>query len=188
MKLKVIVGSTRPGRKGPIVAKWFADFASAHSDFKVEILDLKEFDMPLFNEPEHPKSGNYQHESTKAWSKAIADGDAFVTVTPEYNHTYPATLKNAFDFLHKEWKEKPMGFVSYAGVSAGTRAVSELKLPVATMSMMPIVEAVNIPFFWNFITKEGNFEPNETTEKAAQAMLHQLSRWAKALKAMREEA
>lgn len=186
MNLKIIIGSTRPGRKGPLVANWFAEYAKQHSNFNVEIIDLKEINLPLFDEAEHPMTQKYAHTHTQKWSQAIADGDAFVMVTPEYNHSYPASIKNAFDYLHKEWKEKPMGFVSYAGVSAGTRAVSELKLSVATMSMMPLVEAVNIPFFWNFITEEGQFKPNEVSEKAADTMLTQLTRWATALKTMRE--
>src|SRR5699024_4946479 len=150
MKLKVIIGSTRPGRKGPLMADWFAEFAKTHSNFQVEVLDLKEIALPFLDETEHPMVQQYKNVHTKNWSRTIDEADAFVVVTPEYNFGYPAALKNAFDYLHKEWAKKPMGFVSYGGISAGTRSVQALKLPVTTLSMMPLTQAVNIPFFSEF--------------------------------------
>ncbi len=186
-KLKIIIGSTRPGRKGPIVADWFLNIAKQHSDFEVELLDLKEIDLPFMDESQHPRFQKYENEHTKRWSKKIASADAFVMVTPEYNFGYPATLKNAMDFLFVEWNEKPVGFVSYGGVSGGTRAVQELKLPVTTLGMMPLPQAVNIPFFTQFINDNDVFEANKPLETAADSMLNNLTRWAKALKAMRED-
>lgn len=187
MKLKVIIGSTRPGRKGPIMAHWFTEFAKINSNFEVQILDLKTIDLPFLDEIEHPKSEQYKNDHTKKWSRAIDEADAYVVVTPEYNFGYPAALKNAFDYLHREWAKKPMGFVSYGGISAGTRSVQALKLPVTTLSMMPLMQAVNIPFFWEFINDEGVFDPNAVTENAARILLSELHNWAEALKLMREK-
>lgn len=187
MKLKIIIGSTRPSRKGPIMAHWLADFAKQNSDFEVEVLDLKEINLPFMDEIEHPMLGKYQNPHTLKWSKAIDEADAFVFATPEYNYSFPATLKNAIDYLHKEWKEKPAGFLSYGGVSGGTRAVQQLKMPLTTLSVVPLTQAVNIPFYWNFIDENNQFKPNEVTEKAAETMLDKLYQWAEALKGMREK-
>lgn len=187
-QLKIIIGSTRPTRKGPIVADWFLKIAKQHPDFEVELLDLKEIDLPLMDEPNHPRVQKYTKAHTKKWSKTIDSADAFVIVTPEYNFGYPATLKNALDYLSVEWSDKPMGFVSYGGISGGTRAVQELKLPVTALGMMPIPQAVNIPFFAQFINDNDVFEANETLEKSANVMLAKLQEWAKALKNMRENA
>ncbi|MDT0293581.1 NADPH-dependent FMN reductase [Mesonia ostreae] len=186
-KLKVIIGSTRPSRKGPIVADWFLEIAKKHSDFDVELLDLKEINLPFMDELEHPRAQKYANTHTKRWSKTIDNADDFVIVTPEYNFGYPATLKNALDYLSVEWADKPMGFVSYGGVSAGTRAVQELKLPVTTLGMMPLPQAVNIPFFTKFINENNVFEANEPLNKSANVMLNKLQAWAKALKGMRKE-
>ncbi len=188
MKLKVIIGSTRPSRKGPIMARWFVQYATQHSDFEIEVLDLKKIDLPLMDEIEHPMRKQYNNEHTKHWSRAIDEADAFVFVTPEYNYSFPAPLKNALDYLHNEWKEKPAGFVSYGGISAGTRSVQALKMPLTTLSIVPLTQAVNIPFFWEFINKDGEFAPNEITINATQVMLDKLQDWAIALKGMREKS
>lgn len=186
-KLKIIIGSTRPSRKGHLVAQWFFNIAKQYKDFDIEVLDLKKINLPLLDEPEHPRLQKYSHEHTKKWSKTIAEADAFVVVTPEYNYGYPATLKNALDYLSVEWQEKPMAFVSYGGISGGTRAVQDLKLPVTTLGMMPIPQAVNIPFFTEFINENNKFEGNESLVQSANLMLNKLLSWAKALKGMREE-
>lgn len=187
-KLKVIIGSTRPTRKGPIVADWFLKMAKQHPDFEVEVLDLKEISLPLMDEPNHPRLRQYTKEHTIKWSKTIDEADAFVFITPEYNYGPPATLKNAMDYLFEEWQEKPVGFVSYGGVSGGTRAVQELKLTITTLGMMPLPQAVTIPFFTQFINENDVFEANEPLEKSANVMLNKLQNWTKALKGMRENA
>ena len=187
LKLKIIIGSTRPARKGIGVALWFEQLAKTHQEFELEVLDLKEINLPLFDESEHPRLQRYEQEHTKQWSKLIREADAFVLITPEYNFSYPASLKNAFDYLSVEWEQKPVGMVSYGGISAGTRAVQDLKLPITALGMMPIPQAVNIPFFSQFFNDEGTFVANETLEKSAHVMLKKLFIWAKALKGMREE-
>lgn len=187
MNLKIIFVSTRPSRQGHLVGQWFAEYAKENSGFNIEVLDLKEINLPLMDEEEHPRFGRYKNAHTIAWSQKIDEADAFVVVTPEYNFDMPAPLKNAFDYLFREWAEKPLGFVSYGGASGGMRAVQSIKLPATTLSMMPIMQAVNIHFFQNYI-ENGVFVPTENIEEAAQVMLDKLAQWAEALKGMREKA
>jgi NAD(P)H-dependent FMN reductase len=173
-KLHVILASTRPGRAGEPIADWFVERAVAHGAFDVELVDLAEVALPFMDEPNHPRLRRYTHEHTKAWSARVDSADAFVFVTPEYNYGLTAPLKNAIDYLHFEWQHKPVGFVSYGGVAAGTRAVQMLKQVVTTLKMLPLFEAVNIPFHTQLIDEEGALEANETMVKAAAAMLDEL--------------
>ena len=173
-KLHVILASTRPGRAGEPIADWFVERAVAHGAFAVELVDLADVALPFFDEANHPRLRRYEHDHTKAWSARIDAADAFVFVTPEYNYGYPAPLKNAIDFLHFEWQHKPVGFVSYGGVAAGTRAVQQLKQVVTTLKMLPLFEAVSIPFHTQFIDEEGAVQANEVMEQAADAMLDEL--------------
>ncbi len=182
-KLQIIFASTRDGRVGLPVAQWFRDRAKAHAAFEVELVDLREVALPLFDEPHHPRLQNYQHAHTKAWSARVASADAFVFVTPEYNHGSPPSLLNALDYLVREWAYKPVGFVSYGGVSAGTRSVQMTKQVVVGLKMMPIPEAVNIPFFTKHIT--GGVFDGSTQETAATRMLDELARWTAALATLR---
>ena len=173
-KLHVILASTRPGRAGEPIADWFVERAVAHGAFEVELVDLAEVALPFMDEPNHPRLRRYTHEHTRAWSASVDSADAFVFVTPEYNYGLTAPLKNAIDYLHFEWQHKPVGFVSYGGVAAGTRAVQMLKQVVTTLKMVPLFEAVNIPFHTQFIDEEGVLAANETMVKAAAAMLDEL--------------
>jgi NAD(P)H-dependent FMN reductase len=173
--LTVIIASTRPGRAGLPIGTWFAERARAHAGFHVTVADLAAIDLPLFNEPEHPRLRRYRHRHTRDWSALVEAADAFVMVTPEYNHGYPAPLKNAIDYLHEEWTGKPVGFVSYGGVAAGTRAVEQLKPVITAVGMLPVVSAVHIPFFPQFL--EGDeLRPNAIMEQSADAMLDELGR------------
>ncbi len=184
--LKIIIGSTRPGRKGPVIATWFYNRAVQHKDFKVELIDLAEINLPLFDEPNHPRFKNYLHQHTKDWSVTIDIADAIVFVTPEYNFSFPASIKNALDFLSVEWGYKPVGFVSYGGVAAGTRAVQMLKQVVTAMKMMPIPESVSIPFFTKNIDEKGVFNADEGLNKSADDMIKEILVWTKGLKEIRE--
>lgn len=185
--LKIISSTTRPGRKGPIIANWIAEAADQHDSFDVELLDLGEVNLPMMNEPHHPRFGKYKNEHTKQWSKKIDEADAFIFVTAEYNHTYPASLQNALQYLSREWNYKAAGIVSYGGVSAGTRAYIDLKKDLLTFKMAPLVEAVNIPFFTQFINDENQLIPNEVMEKSANAMLDELARWSAGMKVIKED-
>jgi len=184
--LKIITASTREGRKGPLVADWFTKEAKKHGKFNIETIDLAEVELPLFDEPKHPRLQEYEHDHTKAWSERVKSADAFVFVTPEYNHTAPPSLLNALVYLNKEWAYKPVGFVSYGGVSAGTRGVDSLLSELVTLKMVPLPEAVNIPFFARNINEDGdNFQPGDVQSKAAVTMLDELLRWTDALQTLR---
>ena len=182
--LNVIVGSIRPGRAGAPIAEWFIDRSRAHGGFDVEVSDLAEIRLPLMEEPNHPRLRQYVHSHTHEWSARIDRADAVVFVTPEYNYGYPATLKNAFDYLHNEWKDKPAGFVSYGGVAAGTRAVQQFKQVITTVKMVPVFESVNIPFHTQFM-RDGKFHANDVLEQSATAMLDELARLDGALRPLR---
>ena len=183
--LQIIIASTRPGRVGLPVAQWFAKFAEHQDVFEIELVDLAEVDLPLFDEPNHPVARQYTRPETIAWSETVDGADAFVIVHPEYNHSYNAAIKNALDYLHVEWNYKPVGFVSYGGVSAGVRAMTALKPVVAALRMTPTVEAVNIPFVGQFIDDEGRFVPNEQLEMGAAGMLAELAKLEGALRPLR---
>ena len=184
--LQVVIASTRPGRVGPSVARWFHGVADTHGGFDVELIDLAAVALPMFDEPKHPRFGDYTHQHTKDWSATIGRADAFVFVTPEYNYSYNAALKNAIDYLHKEWLHKPVGFVSYGGIAAGTRAVQALKQVVTALKMVPLVESVNVPFVAQFLNSDGTFVPNDVLDAAAPAMLDELMRWTAATSALRQ--
>ncbi|HLT09103.1 MAG TPA: NAD(P)H-dependent oxidoreductase [Cyclobacteriaceae bacterium] len=185
-QLKIINSTVRPSRKGPIVTQWIADKARSHGNFEVEILDLKEIDLPLMNESKHPRLKEYEHEHTKRWSAKIEEAEAFIFVTAEYDHNYPAPLRNALEYLVQEWAYKPAGIVSYGGVSAGTRAAKSLQGDLASLQVVTLKEMVNIPFFTGFIQEE-KLVPNEVMDKAADLLLKQLFRWTKGMKTIRED-
>lgn len=185
--LQIVVASTRPGRVGLPVTDWFEPIAVGHGGFEVERVDLAELALPMMDEPRHPKLGEYQHQHTRDWSAAVARADAFVFVMPEYNSGIVAPLKNAIDYLHREWRDKAVGFVSYGGVSAGTRAVQMTKQVVTTLHMVPVVEAVTIPFVAQFLV-DGRIEPNDIMNRAATAMLDELARVTRALASLRADA
>ncbi len=186
-RLLVIIGSTRPGRAGLPISEWFVERAREHHGFEVDVADLAEIGLPLLDEPNHPRMQKYTHQHTMDWSAQVERADAIVMVTPEYNFGYPAALKNAIDYLHNEWQDKPVGFVSYGGVAAGTRAVQQLKQVVTTLKMVPVTENVNIPFFFQLMDDEGRVQANDVMESAATAMLDELGRLTRALSTLREE-
>jgi NAD(P)H-dependent FMN reductase len=186
--LQIIIASTRPGRVGPSVASWIYERAVAHGGFDVELVDLAEVNLPMFDEPKHPRFRQYVHQHTKDWSATIERADAFIFVVPEYNYGFNAAIKNAIDYLNAEWQHKPVGFVSYGGVAAGTRAVQMLKQVITTLKMVPMFDAVNIPFVQQFLDEERRLQPNEIMEGAATAMLDELVRWTASLRALRDPA
>jgi len=187
-KLKIISSTVRPGRKGPIVANWIAETAKKTGSFEVEVLDLGEINLPLMNEPVHPMMKQYEHAHTKLWSQKIEEADAFIFVTAEYDYSYPASLKNALEYLVHEWAYKPAGLVSYsAGAFAGVRAVMSLKNDLLSLRTISLAEAVNIPGINQLLNEDGEFIPNELIATSAKTMLTQLVRWTKGLKAIKED-
>jgi len=179
----IIVGSTRPGRKADAVARWVHDIAKKRSDASFEVVDIADFKLPLLDEPMPPSMGQYSHAHTKAWAAKIAGFDAFVFVTPEYNHSTSGALKNAIDFLWREWNDKAAGFVGYGG-AGGTRAVEHLRLVMAEVKVADVRAQVALSLFTdfeNFVT----FKPAPHQERTVTAMLDDLIAWGEALKTMR---
>jgi NAD(P)H-dependent FMN reductase len=186
VKLQIVYASTREGREGLPIAHWVKERADAHGKFESELVDLKAVNLPLFDEPQHPRLRQYKNAHTKAWSAIVAAADAFVFVTPEYNYGMPPALLNAIDYLSVEWAYKPGAVVSYGGISGGTRSAQMTKQMLPSVKMMPIPEGVSIPFFRNMLNAEGQFVPGELQEKAITPMLEELSRWTGALAALRK--
>lgn len=187
--VKVIAGSTRDGRFSDQAAKWIADIANARADMEAEVLDLREYDMPFFNESVSPsvKKEPYTNEAVARFTTKIAEGGAYIIVTPEYNHGTSAVLKNALDWVYQEWNNKPVGFVSY-GNAGGARAIEQLRLVAVELQMAPIREAVHIHGDKFFPVHFGDADANEmfaSLGEKADGMLEQLSWWGKALQIAR---
>lgn len=160
-KIQIIIGSTRPNRVGPTVAKWVYKFARHENpDIEFELVDLKDYNLPLLDEPKLPADGNYEKDHTKKWAAKIAEANGYILVTPEYNHGYAASVKNALDLLYAEWNDKPIAFVGY-GVMGGVRAVEQLRQVVSQLRMHAISTALLVSKPSNFIESDV-FEPAET--------------------------
>jgi NAD(P)H-dependent FMN reductase len=183
--LSVVIASTRPGRVGLPVGRWVAETAAAHGGFRVEVADLAVLALPLMDEPHHPRLGEYVHEHTLRWSALVEQADAFVLVTPEYNHGPAASLLNAISYLYREWRYKPVGFVSYGGASGGMRAVQAVKPVLSRLSMVPVPEGVAVPDVMRQIADDV-FTPSPPQQAASAGMLDELLRWAEALRSLRE--
>jgi NAD(P)H-dependent FMN reductase len=186
--LKIISSTVRPGRKGPVVAKWVLDAVRKHGVFDAELLDLGEIKLPLMNEPIHPRLKQYEHQHTKQWSAKIEEADAFIFVTGEYDYSYPASLKNALEYLVHEWAYKAAGVVSYSiGPFAGVRAVMSLKSDLLSLKVVGLGEWVTVPTLDQFINEDGEFVPNDSQRGQLTVMLDQLVRWTKGMKSIRED-
>jgi len=181
----MIIGSTRPGRKAEDVVPWAFEIAKRRADAEFELVDLKDFNLPLLDEPVPPTFGKYSQSHTKAWAAKIASFDAYVFVTPEYNHGTSGALKNAIDFLYREWNNKAAGFIGY-GALGGVRAVENLRLVMAEMQVATVRAQVALSLFtdWENFTA---FKPSARHETTLNTMLDQLIAWGGALKSMREK-
>ena len=185
-QLKIIIASTRPGRKGIFVGNWFHSVAEKYTDFEVEVLDLAEINLPFLDEPMHPRLKQYTKAHTKEWSKKVDEADAFVVVIPEYNYAMPPTLLNAIDFVFSEWNYKPVGIVSYGGVSGGLRSAQSCKEPMTTVKLVPLMEGVSIQFVDKRIDENGKFKSDEMIDRSVDVMMKELLKWTVALKPMRD--
>lgn len=183
LKVAVILGSTRPGRNGEAVSQWVYEIAKKRNDANFELLDIKDYNLPLLDEPIPPSMGQYTEEHTKTWALKIDSFDAYVFVTAEYNHGIPGALKNAIDFLNKEWSNKVAGFVSYGG-AGGVRSVEQLRLVMAELKVATVRAQVTLSLFTDFenFTK---FRPASFQEKAVNTMLDEVVAWGGALKTLR---
>jgi len=184
LRIAIIIGSTRPGRKGEAVAKWACEIAQTRNDAEFELVDIKDFNLPLLDEPMPPSMGQYTHDHTKRWSRKIASFDGYVFVTPEYNHATSGALKNAIDFLYAEWVNRAAGFIGYGGAS-GARAVENLRL-MAELQVATVRAQVGLSMFTDF-ENFSVFKPAANQEKYVHVMFDQLIAWAGALKALREK-
>jgi len=185
IKIAIVIGSTRPGRKAEAVARWVHAVATKRSDAEFEIVDIKDFDLPLLDEPMPPSRGQYTQPHTKAWAAKIASFDAYVFVTPEYNHGPSGALKNAIDYLYREWNNKAAGFVGY-GSAGGTRAVEQLRLVMGELLVADVRAQVALSLFTDF-ENFSTFNPAPMHEKSVTVMLDQVIAWGGALKTLRKE-
>jgi NAD(P)H-dependent FMN reductase len=184
LSVGIIVGSTRPGRKAEVVAKWAYEIARKRNDAAFELVDIKDFNLPLLDEPVPPSMGQYTQDHTMKWSDKVASFDAYVFVTPEYNHGTSGALKNAIDFLYGEWVNKAAGFIGYGG-AGGVRAVENLRLIMAELQVATVRSQVGLSMFTDF-ENFSIFKPAPMQEKYVDAMLDQLIAWGGALKGLRE--
>lgn len=187
MKITILTGSNRPGRFNIQPAQWITDIAKKDSQIEANLVDLQELKLPFLDEAIPASHQKYSHEHTKAWSKIVAESDAFIFVTPEYNHSYSAVLKNAIDYLFVEWNYKPVAFVSYGAHVGGSRAVEHLRGVAGELKMFDIREQVLFPNYWEQLDEKGQYKFTERNNKSAQAMLNVLIYWAKQMKRGREE-
>jgi NAD(P)H-dependent FMN reductase len=185
IKIAIIIGSTRPGRKADSVAKWVHEIAKKRSDAAYEIVDIKDYNLPLLDEPVPPSMGQYSQPHTKTWAAKIASYDAYVFVTPEYNHGTSGALKNAIDYLYAEWNNKVAGFVGY-GSAGGVRAVENLRLVMGEIQIADVRAQVALSLFTDF-ENFTVFKPAPTHEKSVNAMLDQVVAWGGALKTLRDK-
>ena len=188
LKIQIILGSTRQNRFGDKPAKWITELASKNGEIKVELLDLRDYPLPFFNEKTSVAylGGKYSAMGGAEWAKKVAEADAYILVTPEYNHGPSAVLKNSLDYAYAEWNKKPVAFVAY-GSAGGARAVEQLRLSAVEFQMAPIRNAVHIFNPWELVDDKGDLKPGvlDAYNDRAKAMLEELIWWGKALKEAR---
>lgn len=190
MKIAVILGSIRGIRRGGRVAKWLMSQLSNYKNIEVELLDLLDYPLPFFNEENSPEGlkGNYTNEVAKKWAAKVGEADAFILITPEYNHGTSAVLKNALDWVYCEWNKKPVAFVSYApGAGAGIRAVEQLRQNVIELQMAPMDKALHLSQVLETIDEQGNLLQGHADEQLVK-VVDELLWWAWALKIARDKS
>jgi NAD(P)H-dependent FMN reductase len=190
-RIAIITGSTRPRRRAGLVAAWVREVAERHAgsgDVTFEIVDLADFELPLLDEPVPAAIGDYANEHTLRWARVIDGFDGFIFVTPEYNHSYPAALKNAIDYLFAEWGDKAAGFVSY-GLHGGIRAVEHLRAAVSEVKLADVRTCVALSLFADFkitdMTQPGEFAPGDHQEPTLTRMIDEVVAWSAALAPLR---
>jgi NAD(P)H-dependent FMN reductase len=186
-KIGIIVGSTRANRFADKPTEWIANIAKARTDLEFEVVDLRDYPMPFFEEATSPAWAPSQNEVAQRWQKKVEELDGYIFITAEYNRGPTAVLKNAIDYAYNEWNNKPAAFVGYGGVGAA-RAIEQLRLHAVEMQMAPTRAGVHIlmPDFVAVLQQGKRLEEFEHLNQSASAMLDQLSWWAKALKTARD--
>ncbi|MER7177492.1 NADPH-dependent FMN reductase [Streptomyces mesophilus] len=171
-RLQILSASTRPTSAGRPLARWVAELAAAHGQFASTLVDLGEVGLPFFDEPGLPADGVYVHEHTKAWSTTVSAADCFVFVLPMYNGGFTAPLKNAIDFLYAEWRDKPVGLISYsAGTSGGAPAIEMLRPVLARVGLRPAPHTLSVPGIDQRVDPEGRFHATPALTAEANAVL-----------------
>ena len=183
IKIAIILGSTRPNRNGQAVAEWVFALAQKRSDAQFELVDIQDYNLPLLDEPIPASQGKYAKEHTKRWAAKIAEFDAYIFVTPEYNHGIPGALKNAIDFLYKEWNNKAAGFVSY-GSAGGGRSVEQLRQVMGELMIADVRAQVMLSLATDFVNYQ-EFKPDARHDKEINTLLEQVIVWGNALKTVR---
>jgi NAD(P)H-dependent FMN reductase len=183
VKIGIVLGSTRPGRKSEAIGHWFLEQARTRTDAEFEIVDIAHYNLPLLDEPMPPSRGQYQKEHTKAWAARIATFDGYVFVTPEYNHGPSGALKNAIDFLSKEWHNKAAGFVGY-GAIGGARAIEQLRLVLSECQVATVRAQVGLSLHTDF-ENFSVFKPGAHHAAGVNALLDQVIAWSRALQPLR---
>ena len=183
LKIGIVTGSTRPGRVNLQVAEWVKHIADKRSDVTFEIVDIADYQLPLYDEAIPAAYGQYAHEHTKKWAAKIGSLDGFIFVTPEYNHSFSGALKNAIDFIYGEWNNKAAGFVSY-GSGGGIRAVEQLRQIMSEIQIADVRAQVFMSLFSDF-ENFSVFKPDPRHEASLETVLDQVISWSKALKSVR---
>jgi NAD(P)H-dependent FMN reductase len=191
MKIQIIIGSIREGRSGKKVADWAMQELLTNSEIKdlahFELIDLKDWDLPMFDEAVSPLSnkGIYTNPIGRKWADKIAEADGYIFVTPEYNHGYSAVLKNAIDWVNKEWSHKAVGFISYGSIAGGSRAVEQLRQVIVELQMASAKNSVHIPLIWSQFNNQGQLLDTHAPRNL-EIMVKDLIWWTNALKSARE--
>lgn len=185
--VQVVLGSTRQGRFGDRVARWFLEAAGGRDDLQLELVDLRDWPLPFFDGAAPPMSGRYDDLAQRAWAAQVARADAYVLVTPEYNHGYPAVLKNALDTVYAEWSGKPVGFVGYGGTGGGIRAVEQLRQVVVELDMVPLREQVVLTRAYAAFDESGRLR-DTWHDREATALLDAVARLLSRLRVARTTA
>lgn len=186
--LKIVIASTRPGRLGAPIGHWLAERAREHGSFdRVEILDLAAIDLPMFDEPHHPRTGQYLHPHTKAWSAAVDEADALIFVSPEYNGFPPASLINAVDYLHAEWTGTPLGVLTYGAAGGGARARAQLELLGSYLKIPVAGSNFGLANVFGQVA-DGTFAPADGNDEAAAALVGELAELVREREPVREAA
>jgi NAD(P)H-dependent FMN reductase len=188
VKIKILSGSSRPGRFNDQPVQFVETVARellASEGVEIEMLDLASINLPFLDEAKPPMMQDYAHDHTKAWSKSIAEADGFIMVTPEYNHSYSPVLKNAIDYLFKEWNHKPVAFVSYGSLAGGSRAVEHLRGVAGELKMYDLREQVMLPNYWEHMSAEGKYEFTDRHKDSVKELVKQVVFWATEMKAAR---
>ncbi|MGW0435705.1 NADPH-dependent FMN reductase [Micromonospora sp. NPDC003197] len=180
----VILGSTRPGRVGHQVAEWVTEQGSKFDGIDVELVDIADYHLPLFDEPQSPLLGSYAHAHTRKWSNKVAEFDGYVFVTPEYNRSIPSALKNAIDYLYREWNNKAAGFVSYGSQVGGARAAEQLRLITAGLQLAGVRTQVSLSLATDF-EAFATFTPDDRHNAMLRQLLTEVAAWADAFAPLR---